>query len=73
MRLKEITPTEFMCTAMACPAVYVTENEDELAIIGRKVDNLEELGIAKRVGEDEQVVMVDKGMLRQLFEQHSQT
>ncbi len=68
MRLKEITPAEFSCTAMVCPAVFEIENEDKLAIVGRKVDNLEELGIAKRVGEDEQVVMVDKEMMRQLFE-----
>ena len=67
MRLKEITPTKFKCFAMTCPAVYAVENEDRVVIIGQEVDNLKELGIADRIAEGEQVVIVSKEMLRQLF------
>lgn len=69
MKLKEITPARYSCGILACPAVYITENEDKLVIVGQKVDNPEELGIAKRVGETEQIVMVDKEMLRQIFKE----
>lgn len=68
MKLKEITPKEYYCTAMACPAVYEGVEKGKLAIVGRKVDNPEKLGIADRVGENEQVVIVDKEMLRKIFE-----
>ncbi len=72
MKLREITPMEYnMCAAMACPAVYETESNDQLVIVGRKVDNLQELGIANKVGNHEHAVIVDKRMLRQLFDQLS--
>lgn len=68
MKLIEITPKAFLCTAAACPAVYTTEKGDKLAIVGRKVDNPEEIGINEKIGKDEQVVIVDREMLRQIFE-----
>ncbi len=84
MKLKEITPKEYQCTAMACPAVFeitpeafrcaaaacpgVFEEGKKLVIIGRKVNNLKKVGLAKRVGKDEEAVIVDKEMLRQIFE-----
>lgn len=68
MKLREITPKEYYCTAVACPAIYETMGKDKLVIVGRKVDNPEKLGIAGRIGKDEQVVIVDKEMLRKIFE-----
>ncbi len=65
--LKNITPEAFRCVYALCPAVYSTDQGDELYIVGKKVEGLKELGIAEKVGEDEQVVMVDREMLRQLF------
>jgi len=67
MKLKEITPKAFLCTWAACQAVYEIVGKDKLVIVGRKVDNLEKLGIAKRVVENEEAVIVDKEMLRQIF------
>ncbi len=68
MRLKNITPKEYQCAAAACPSVFTTQKGDKLFIIGKKVKTLKKFGIEKRVGEDEQVVMVDREMLRQIFE-----
>ena len=61
--IKEMTPTKFRCAAMGCPSVYSIEGGDKLVIIGKKADP-KELGIADRVGEDEQVIIVDRDMLR---------
>lgn len=68
MKLKEITPKDYYCTAMACPAVYEGAEKGKLAIVGRKVDNPDKLGIAHKVGENEQIVIVDREMLRRIFE-----
>jgi len=68
MKLREITPKEFQCAWTACPSIYEIVEKDKLVIVGRKVDNPEKLGIADRIGENEQAVIVDKGMLRQIFE-----
>lgn len=67
-KLREITPKAYQCAVNICPAVYITEKGDKLAIVGTKVDNLEELGISEKVGENEQVVMIDKEILKQIFE-----
>jgi hypothetical protein len=84
MILKEITPKEYQCAAAACPAIFeitpkeyqcaaavcpsVFEKENKLIIIGNKVNNLKELELDKRVGKDEDAIMVDREMLRQIFE-----
>lgn len=67
MKLKEITPKTYQCAAWACPAIYELVGKDKLVIVGSKV-NPEELGITHRVGRDEQVVSIDKEMLKQIFE-----
>lgn len=67
MKLKEITPKAYQCSAFACPAIYEAVGKGKLVIVGSKVDP-EELGITHRVGRDEQVVMIDKEMLKQIFE-----
>jgi len=84
MKLKEITPKEYQCIAATCPAVFeitpeafqcaavacpgVFEEENKLIIIGRKVNDLKKIGLAERVGKEEEAVVVDKEMLRQIFE-----
>ncbi|PJC77400.1 hypothetical protein CO010_00520 [Candidatus Shapirobacteria bacterium CG_4_8_14_3_um_filter_39_11] len=67
MKLKEITPKAFQCSGVACPAVYEIVGMNKLVIVGSKINNLEKLGIAKRVGENEEAVIVDKEMLHQIF------
>ena len=67
MKLKEITPEAYQCLWTYCPAVYEIVGEDKLVIIGKKVENPDKLGISKKIGKDEQAVIVDKEMLRQIF------
>jgi len=85
MKLKEITPKEYRCTAVACPAIFeITpeeyqcaawtcpsifelKGEGKLVIIGRKVDP-EKLEIADRIGRDEQAIIIDREILRKIFE-----
>lgn len=67
MKLKEITPKAYQCAWGSCPAIYKVVGKDKLVIVGSKV-NPEELGITHRVGRDEQVVIIDKEMLKQIFE-----
>ncbi len=61
-KIKEITPKSYICTLVGCPAVYSIEGEGKVAIVGKKADP-KELGIADRVGKDEQVIIVDRGMI----------
>jgi len=68
IELVNITPHRYMCTAwLVCPAVYSIEKEGKLAIVGKKGE-ARELGIAHKVGEDEVVAIVDREMIRQIFE-----
>lgn len=67
-KIKEITPKSYTCTFVGvCPAVYSIEGEGKVAIVGKKADP-KELGIADRVGKDEQVIIVDRGMIEGLSE-----
>jgi len=63
----EITPSSFMCAAAMCPAVYLLKGDSKIAIVGKRT-NAAELGIEDKVGKDEEVVIVDREMLRQIFE-----
>lgn len=69
IRLKELTPYKYRCgVAAVCPAVFsIGEKGDKLAIVGKKADP-KELGIADKVGKDEQVIIVDRGMIEALAE-----
>lgn len=65
MKLKNITPEAFIChTNNCCPAVFETE-KGTYVIVGKKID-ASEAGIAERVGDDEWVIEVEKGMIDQL-------
>ena len=66
MKLKEITPKKYRCTAAACPSIFEIEEKDELIIIGLKAD-LKKLGLKRRVGKKEEAVMVPKRMVKELF------
>lgn len=67
-KVVEITPKSYRCSyVLVCPAVYSIEAEGKLAIVGKKADP-KELGIADRVGKDEEVIIVDRGMIEGLFE-----
>ena len=62
MKLKEITPQTYLChTSACCPAVFETEN-NSYVIIGKKTDAVM-AGIAHRVGDDEFVIEVPRGMI----------
>jgi len=67
MKLKEITPNTHLCTSFACPAIFELVGRDKLIIVGSEV-NLEELGITHRVGRNEQAVMIEKEMLKRIFQ-----
>jgi len=63
MKLKEITPTEFMChTSSCCPAVFETEN-DSYVIIGKKLNGKDVEALAGRIADDEFVIEISKGMI----------
>lgn len=66
MKIKEITPNDFMChTANCCPAVYETD-EGTYLIVGKKLSASAEKLVADKVGDDEYVIEVTKGMIDQL-------
>lgn len=63
MKMKDITPEAFICnTCSQCPAVLETEN-DTYVIIGKKLSAAAEAIVAGRVGADEYVIEVPKGMI----------
>ncbi len=66
MKLKEITPAEFMChTSSCCPAVYESEN-DTYVIVGKKLSAADMAAIQDRVADDEFAIVVEKGMIDKL-------
>lgn len=63
MQFKDITPAEFVCsTCQACPAVLETEN-DTYVIIGKKLSASAMAAVEGRVGADEFVIEVPRGMI----------
>jgi hypothetical protein len=63
MKLKEITPSEFVChSGQCCPAVFETEN-NSYVIIGKKLSSAAIEQLTGRIGADEFVVEVPKGMI----------
>lgn len=67
MGVIEITPVNMSCVIGTCPAVYSIEGEGKLAIVGKRAKP-SKLGIASKVGKDEEVVIVDGEMIKQIFE-----
>jgi len=62
MKLKDITPADFVChTSNCCPAVF--ETDASYVIIGKKLNATSMAAIADRVGNDEFVIEVPKGMI----------
>ena len=62
MKLKEITPAEFVChSSSCCPAVF--ETESSYVIIGKKLSAAAAAQVEGRVADDEFVVEVPKGMI----------
>lgn len=63
MKLKEITPSEFVChSSSCCPAVFETEN-NSYVIIGKKLSASALEQLSGRIGADEFVIEVPKGMI----------
>jgi hypothetical protein len=66
VKLKEITPAEFVCSSCAaCPAVFETEN-DSYVVIGKKLGAEAQAQLAGRVADDEFVIEVPRGMIDRL-------
>lgn len=66
MKFKDVTPEAFACnTCAACPAVLETDS-DTYVIIGKKLSPAAEAAVAGRVGADEYVIEVPRGMIDQL-------
>ena len=65
MKLNDITPAAFVChTSNCCPAVLETENS--YVIIGKKLSAEALAAVEGRVGADEFVIEVQKGMIDDL-------
>lgn len=63
MKLREITPVEYICSdCSSCPAVFETENGTYL-IIGKQLTDSVLEQLHGRIGADEFVVEVPKGLL----------
>lgn len=63
MKLKEITPEAFVChSSSCCPAVFETDN-GSYVIIGKKLSAAAAGQLEGRVGADEYVIEVPKGMI----------
>jgi hypothetical protein len=63
MKLKNITPAEFIChTANCCPAVFETEN-NSYVIIGKKLSASALEQLTGRIADDEFAIEVSKGMI----------
>lgn len=63
MKFKDVTPEAFICNTCAqCPAVLETEN-DSYVIIGKKLSAAALAAVEGRVGADEYVIEVPKGMI----------
>ncbi len=63
MKLKDITPAAFVCHSQTCcPAVLETAG-DTYVIIGKKLSAAAMEAVAGRVGNDEYVIEVPKGMI----------
>jgi hypothetical protein len=56
------------CVVASCPAVYSSEDGKQLFIVGKKVDDLKGLGIEDKVSDDEQVIVIDREIVRQVLE-----
>lgn len=62
MTFKDITPAAFAChTSNCCPAVL--ETEGSYVIIGKKLSAAAQAAVEGRVGADEYVIEVPKGMI----------
>ncbi len=62
MKFKDVTPEAFVCnTCAACPAVLETDNS--YVIIGKKLSADAQAAVEGRVGADEYVIEVPKGMI----------
>lgn len=65
MKFKDITPAAFVChSSSCCPAVLETENS--YVIIGKKLSAEALAAVEGRVGDDEFVIEVQKGMIDEL-------
>lgn len=63
MKIKEITPEAFLChSSTCCPAVFETDKGSYL-IVGKKLDALAVKQLEGRIGDDEYVIEVSKGMI----------
>ena len=60
MKLREITPPEMACVVGPCPAVFESEDQQEIVLIGRKTSHPE---LAHRVADNEELVSISKEML----------
>jgi hypothetical protein len=67
IKLKEITPEPFRCGLGACPAIFEAQDGNSYLIIGKKLsdeDIPEE--VKRKIGEDEQVIVIPKGIISEL-------
>ena len=67
MNLKDITPKDYMCDKCdKCPAVFETDS-GSYVIIGKVLPVSAQQSLRHRIGDDEFVIEVPKGMIDQLI------
>lgn len=64
-KIKNITPNEHKCIIGACPTI-VESNNGSYIIVGELMNNndLSDLGLLKKVGENEVAIEIPKSLLR---------
>jgi hypothetical protein len=69
LKIKEITPSAFQCIGvLACPSIFSTD-EETFIIIGKTLSKKEAKKLlGNRVGKDETVVVVPKGLITEITE-----
>ncbi len=77
-QIRNLTPEENMCACVTCPAIYDLTPKENMCvscacpsisdyggfylIVGEQV-NPKDVGLEKKVGEGEEAIMVDKGLI----------
>jgi hypothetical protein len=64
--MDEITPSRYQCAIGTCPAAFRLE-DGRILLIGKKADVPFINEIAHRVGDDEYAIVVEAGMLENVF------
>lgn len=66
--MKEITPSRYRCALGSCPAAFKLD-DGRILLIGKKAEASLANQIKDRIGNDEYAIVVEAGMLENVFEE----